>query len=318
VEIVAYNIQELVNNANTATLKTMIPILIGKSKSLYKESLNFIDINKTQLQLTNINNSSIDETSLLVNIKSWNSEYGQFSISNSITNTKEINLSITTTNRLPNNSLFVIIDTNQNILFSSTIDNFIYQQSDLIKILITNPLNLTGILDCHIINLETKQLTGNFDSLLNILTIDTNFIFKTPSFKYIYDISNIEYIGSSRDYYVNYISNITQDNIDAEKNSSIKSGLILNQSAVVISYPNDTYITDLLEDLEKLNVGYYIVPVNVDLISNIISYINKEEKFFNILISSNVLETKKIVFNQSFTSLGNYLTAGYITPGYVL
>lgn len=294
-----YSIQELIENVTTASINRMIPILIGQSKSIYKETLNFIDVNKTQLQLSNINDSLIDETTISVNIKSWNLKTSQFSITNTIVGINQIEINIPVIGRLPNTSIFVVVDINNNILFSSTINNFIYKQTNLNQINIDIPLTLTGTLICYIVNVETTTITGSFNSLSNILTVDTSFIFKTPSFNSIYNTSYVSYIGSSKIYSVNTYTNISQDIIDAEQNIGIKSGLILGQDAVVISYPNNTYITSLLEDLDKLNTGYYIVPINLDIEQTLASYINN--KFYQLLISpSNFNPLVKVVSGETY------------------
>lgn len=301
-----YSIQELVGNVSGANVNRMIPILIGKSKTIYKEDLNFLDSDKTQLQLTNINNSLIDESTLSVNIKSWNLKTSKFSISFTPNTANEVNLSVTLTERLSNLSLFVIVDNSDNILFSSNIDKFIYSGSDLIKIKLSTTLSSSGTLYCYIICLETKNVIGSFNSLSNILTINTDFLFKTNSFNTISETSYLTYVGSSRVYSVQYFDKITQDIIDGQKNLGIKAGLILNQSAVVISYPNETYIGQLIEDLDKLEVGYYIVPVDVSSIGTLASYTKQDNNKFYMLITSDssllgIAESKKLGSNLSYT-----------------
>lgn len=310
-----YNIQELVDIINKKNVNRMIPILIGKNNSLYTEALTFTDINKTLLQLSNINNVLIDENSILVNIDSWNLKTSKFTITNAVSNTKEININLNLTEKLVNSSTFIIVNNNDEILFSSKVDKFIYNQLNLTKIILTNELNLTGSLDCYFINLENRKITGAFNSFTNIVTINTDFIFKTPSFNCIQNSSYITYVGSSRSYYIKYIEEITQNDIDEEKNPSIKAGLLLGSSAIIISYPNDSYIGEILEDLDKLELGYYIVPIDLESKNKLASYVKSTEKFYCLLTNTNIIETKIVSINSEFIR-PDYVAQGYVAPGY--
>ena len=286
-----YSIQELVGNTSVNYVNPMIPILIGETKTLYKEPLTFLDDIKTQLQLSNIDNSLIDETTLSVTLKSWNIKGGPIPLEFVLDAENGIVLDLTLTERLPNSSIFVLVDNDFSILYSSTIKEFIYQGSILHRIILDNPTALTIIRNGYIINLETKTITGVFNSYSNILTINTDFMFKTPSFTSIYNTSFLKYVGSSRSYSVTYIDKITQNIIDAEQNYNIKAGMTLDKAAVIVSYPNDTYLTQLLEDLEKLTVGYYIVPIGLsyNTINVLISFIKESEnnsKFYQIILSN--------------------------------
>ena len=307
-------VQQIALPSTQPAIDNMIPIFIGTSKTNYSGQPVFTDTTYNVIQLTLDDSYIIDPISIIPTITYWKEvSAGTISI---VAPTNLITLSIPVTAKFNSNSLFIIYDNENNLLFSSTINNFTYNLNNLISINLDNQLTLTGSLNFKLIskvteiipfiyNAYTKQITLQFTSKSNNVSFP-NTVTNQSTISYNYTINEI--VITTFDPTVDIAAN--------EQNPELSDGLsLLTTQAIIISIPNDSYIGAVIELLKIQTIGYYIVPINLSdtSVTLLNSFIDSTFKSFfvpaaNIIISEQLSSGSVIVY---------YMDEGYVDDHYV-
>lgn len=293
------SVTESVVSTIQTTTSNMIPIFIGQSQSYLESVPQFTDILYSHIALPNNQNKNIDTSSVNLNIKYWKQLYsGTYTIS-SPPNTQII-FSIALPLELDLTCMFVVFDSDNNILFSSTINTINSNLTTLNYILIDIPLTLSGSLILGIIKTVTENLDYTLDVDSQGLVVIYDNKISSTSFSYVciqnstisYNINNIGFSAKIYSAINSLNSNaMLLEDISNESNNDIKQGLIASQNSgcIVINYDSTCNSQNIINYLEANHNGYYLIPINLDIntINALSSYIkNNSNQFLSMLIST--------------------------------
>jgi hypothetical protein len=307
------------NTSTTTTVDNMIPIFIGISKTQVSSIPVFTDSTYNIIQLNPDSDQIIDSTSIVPTISYWKDLTSEINLTNS-SSTNTVICSIAITSKFNSNSLFVIYDSSNNLLFASNISSFTYNLNSLISFNLSTILTLTGTLKYKLIekvseiipytyDVSSKQVTLTFTNRSNIITFPT--VIKVDS-TIVYNYTNNTAILTVYD-------TISSTDISNEKNLELSKGLNYSKQAIVVSIPNETYINDAINLIKYQTVGYYIVPISlsdssIKLLSSYVKSIT-DNRFLSLLIPG-VMPADLILDAGYYIEPDRYVQNGYVIDGY--
>ena len=289
-----FNLQQLATPTDQSSLDKMIPVFIGISKTNVLTKPTFTDATYSIIQLPSNTANSIDQASIIPTITYWKEITSEVNLNNpSATNV--ITSTIATTTKFDENCLFVVYDLSHNLLFSSTIDSFTYSLTALTSFKLTNQFALIGNFTYKLISKVQSILSFTYDSFRNQVTpifIGRSNIISFPTV--VSKESTISYNYLSKSVTTKILSPITVNDVISEANPGIAKGLIVGQSAIVISIPSDAYINDAIDILKINGFGYYIVPVDLSAasVAALKSFVQNE--FLSLVIPATLVSETRV------------------------
>lgn len=300
-----YNVSELAVPNSQSSQSNMIPIFIGTSKTLHSQIPSFSDNSYETIQLALDSGYIVDPTSIQPNITYWQEVSSQFMITNSAA-TNSIAVSIPITQKFNTNTLFVVYDVSNNLLFASTINNFKYNLNNLISITLDNTLALTGSLRCKLLLKTTALIPYTYNPLnyeINLTFANKTNISSFPSVIVNESTISFNYINNSVILNQYPSDSVTMAQAVAnEQNLELSKGLYSSSTAIVISIPDDTHINEAIELMEQLTSGYYIVPISLssNSINTLASFVKTvQNKYVSLLVPS--VDISKVIFTGTYT-----------------
>jgi len=270
---------ESVLSTTTNNLNTRIPIFIGQRKTLVKSTIKFVDNTCSSILLPTDVSNQIDSDSIKLSIKYWKTIFSS-SFNNATNPLTQVLLNASLPVGLDSTCLFVVFDSNNNILFSTTIDKIISTITTLDYIILHDALILTGTLNIALIKSVTENLSYALSG--NIILVNYDNKISCPDYSYVsVSKSTISYILKSTQFnsIIYKPTDITQDVIDNELNYNIKQGLIASKTTgcIIINYIDQ--LGDLFDFLDQSLYGYSIVTIDLDssTINNISNYVKNRE-----------------------------------------
>lgn len=300
-----YTIDQLTSSTQVVKLDRMIPIFIGKTKVLVTETPVFINANHTLIQIDPEQNYIVDEDSIVPTIVYWKFLTSEITITNASATTTTVTLNYATTEKFNSNALFIVYDINTGILFSSTIESFIYSTSQLVSITLTDALSITGTLTCKLVIKSTDIIPFTYDRALRQIQLIFADRFEAVDLSFDLLGSTVTYDAIPNQCQLTIYQDITQPDIDRESNEYIAIGLEKSKSAIVVSIPNDSYINEALDKILSYRVGYYIVPIGLSnaSINTIIQFckVNRVDDFYCTIVSPSLITSSTIISDANFT-----------------
>lgn len=303
-----WTLQQLPGATEEAVLDKMIPIYISQRQVETVEEINFLDNSVSLSQLDKTKN--IDFTTLKCNVTYWQMLTPFIEINNSgelYQSISDIIYTVELYHSFNEKSTFIVVDDNGEVVFASNFINAIYDDTEFLQATLTVPFDLNGVYHFCFIQKITEDLNTTQDaSYNNVINIEFNdlFIYNNLITSFPRIVSSAITYGAIQDYNITYYNSITSDDIDSEYYEPLRQVLKLSKQCVAISYPSDKYLNQLLEDIDKLSTGYYIVPINLSLLVKNALYskinVNSKTSWLSLLLSCENFVTNNIVSNLEY------------------
>lgn len=299
------DIQQLAFDSTVPTIEKMIPIFIGTSKTIVSEKPTFTDNTYEVIQLSTNNEYEIDQNSIIPYITYWKLVSAEFFM-NFQTPTYIVYLPDINPGIFDKESIFVLYNNGQDLLFSSKIKSFTYDNGSLTSLELVDKCPFVGDYSFALISKVKENLLVNYNSSTKQITINTdNFAFFNLLETVFLNESTVTYNIYNKSVELKTFQTITSEDITNEQNPAISKGLSLSNSAVVINIPNDTFINSVIELIKTLDYGYYIVPIDLSInsikaLSSYVQFSESNTSYKTLLIPAGQAENKIISYNNTY------------------
>ena len=325
------SIKELAYGITQTSETLQLPVFIANRKTAISEDIQLINGSINTVQLAKTSNI-IDYDSIIANITYWQQTSEVGSVNNNGSSVTDIGFITNIYDTFDDKSLFVVYDDSYNLIYISNMSNVIYSSEEFISATLSIPITFTGTYNyCFIkkTNVDLPVLSQNL--ILNQITLDltSTDIFsaaKNDLFPILTHSSTIKYNTIINEYSVTEYSSVTDDMINDEDNIILQEALkCVPNKCIIISYPNDDYIYQLIDTLSNLPNGYYLVPIDVSktfyqLLSSRLLTLQNENAFLSILLPTIVdnFEQITLVENTSFTCSSSFIITASAGVGGVI
>lgn len=287
-------ITETITPVETTNLVDMIPVFIGQTQKLFVMDTPFTNLHRNYFNIPTEQGFVLDKTSIKIENKYWDELLGPVSLTGDSQgkNTFEYNTEIP--DGLDLTCMFIVMDSNGEMVFSSKIKTINKDLAQLISITLEDKCYLEGNVRCSICKIFSIMPVILIEDNIQLLYEDI--LYTAPG------VAGV--IKSITTYKMNQLDFEVRDAVtndsEFEGNFAIKIGIRSAKNCKVINYNNESQIGMLLDTLDGLYVqgGYYFVPIGLDeptvnQINNFVKTKEKANNYFALLtpLKENIQQT---------------------------